>query len=139
MAATILEARGVAPFTVRVRFSDGMEGEASLEPCLFDWDLSRVPDLTPELLLGGRREVWRPGLTVGSAPTNTVVVDRPGVAPHHVKVTVGGGHHPCYVVTVVEGTTTAGGTTSSTPGETWRVPMREPLLLELEDCTVQVD
>ncbi|MHA7633053.1 FHA domain-containing protein [Corallococcus sp. M7] len=198
MAATILEARCVASFTVRVRFSDGMEGEASLEPCLFDWDLSRVPDLTAdmrewlrvpenfatvrldadvgtlawgdarpfhpsivywrveryrvpvtvrtkdgtvlaELLLGGRREVWRPGLTVGSAPDNTVVVDRPGVAPHHVKVTVGGGHHPCYVVTVVEGTTTAGGTTSSTPGETWRVPMRQSLLLELGDCIVQVE
>ncbi|RKH57694.1 FHA domain-containing protein [Corallococcus aberystwythensis] len=198
MAATILEARCVAPFVVRVRFSDGMEGEASLEPCLFDWDLSRVPGLTPELrewlrspehfatvrldaeagtlawgdarpfdpsvvywrveqyrvpvtvrtkdgtvlanlLLGGRREVWTGGLTVGSAPDNTVVVNRPGVAPHHVRVRVGGGHHPCYFVEVVEGTTTAGGTSSSTPGVKWRVPMEEPLLLELADCTVQVN
>ncbi|WP_375761062.1 FHA domain-containing protein [Corallococcus exercitus] len=197
MAAIILEARCVAPFVVRVRFSDGMEGEASLEPCLFDWDLARIPDLTPELrewlrspehfatvrldadagtlawgdarpfppsivywrveryrvpvtvrlkdgtvlaelLLGGRREVWTPGLTVGSAPGNTVVVDRPGVAPHHVRVRVGGGHHPCYFVEVLEGTTTAGDTTSSTPGETWRVPMREGLRLELADCAAEI-
>jgi hypothetical protein len=30
MAAVILEARCVAPFVVRVRFSDGHEGEANL-------------------------------------------------------------------------------------------------------------
>ncbi|MBN8226437.1 hypothetical protein JYK02_02825 [Corallococcus macrosporus] len=189
MAAIILEARCVAPYVVRVRFSDGMEGEASLEPCLFDWDPKRVPGLTPELrewlrspehfatvrldaeagtlawgdarpfdpsivywrveqyrvpvtirakddgtvleslLLGGRREVWNGGLTVGSAPDNKVVVDRPGVAPHHVRVRLGGGHHPCYVVEVLEG---------PAPGETWRVPMQEGLRLELADRVVEL-
>ncbi|MCE9670143.1 DUF2442 domain-containing protein [Myxococcus stipitatus] len=46
MAAVILEARCVAPFTVRVRFSDGHEGEANLEPCIVEWPPLRTPDLT---------------------------------------------------------------------------------------------
>ncbi|RKG66218.1 hypothetical protein D7V80_20635 [Corallococcus sp. CA054B] len=125
MAATILEARCVAPFVVRVRFSDGMEGEASLEPCLFDWDLARVPDLTPDL-----REWLR-------VPENFATVRLDADA----GTLAWGDARPFSpsIVTVVEGTTTAGGTTASTPGETWRVPMREPLLLELGDCTVQVE
>ncbi|MFB1481383.1 FHA domain-containing protein [Corallococcus sp. RDP092CA] len=90
------------------------------------------------VLLGGRREVWTPGLTVGSAPDNTVVVDRPGVAPHHARVTVGGGP-PATSWRWWRGTTAAGGTTSSTPGEQWRVPARQPLRLELGDCAVVVD
>jgi hypothetical protein len=49
MAAVILEARCVAPFVVRVRFSDGQEGEANLRPCLFEWEAARVPDLSAEL------------------------------------------------------------------------------------------
>ncbi|RKH60581.1 FHA domain-containing protein [Corallococcus llansteffanensis] len=198
MAAVILEARCVAPFTVRLRFSDGVEGEANLQPCLFDWDAARVPDLSAEtrdwlrspenfqtvrvdpetgtlawgdmrpfsaslvywrvekyrvtvtirsaegtvlstVLLGGRREVWTKGLTLGRAATNTVVVDQDGVAPLHARVTIGGGHHPCYFVEVVEGTTTAGGTRSSTPGERWRVPAWQPLHLELGACRVEIE
>jgi len=198
MAAVILEARCVAPFVVRVRFSDGHEGEASLEPCLFDWEPARTPDLSAEMrdwlrspenfqtvrvdpeagtlawgdarpfsaslvywrvelhrirstlrskdgavlsqvLLGGRYEVWSNGLTVGRAPTNTVVVDQEGVAPLHARVTMGGGHHPCYFIEVVEGTTTAGGTSSSTPGERWKVPARAPLLLEIGACIVEIE
>jgi len=198
MAAVILEARCVAPFVVRVRFSDGHEGEANLRPCLFEWEAARVPDLSAEtrdwlrspenfqtvhvdpeagtlawrdarpfsaslvywrvemrritatirskdgavlstVVLGGRHEVWSKALTVGRAETNAVVVDQEGVAPHQVRVTVGGGHHPCYFIEVVEGTTTAGGTCSSTPGERWRVPARAPLLLELGTCIVELD
>jgi hypothetical protein len=198
MAAVILEARCVAPFVVRVRFSDGQEGEASLKPCLFEWEAARVPELTAEtrdwlcspenfqtvrvdpetgtlawgdarpfsaslvywrvekarvtaavrtkdgtvlsqVALGGRHEAWSKPLTVGRAATNAVVVDQEGVAPLHARVTIGGGHHPCYFVEVVEGTTTAGGTSSSTPGERWRVPARAPLLLELGACIVQID
>ncbi|HEX8700298.1 MAG TPA: hypothetical protein VF815_15735 [Myxococcaceae bacterium] len=197
MAAVILEARCVAPFVVRVRFSDGQEGEASLKPCLFEWEAARVPDLSPEtrdwlrspenfqtvrvdpeagtlawgdarpfsaslvywrvekarvtatvrakdgtvlsqVALGGRYEAWSKPLTVGRAATNAVVVDQEGVAPLHARVTVGGGHHPCYFVEVVEGTTAAGGTRSSTPGERWRVPARAPLLLELGACIVEI-
>lgn len=197
MAAVILEARCVAPFTVRVRFSDGHEGEANLQPCLFDWDAARVPDLSaktrdwlrspenfetvrvdpetgtlawgdarpfsPSLVywrvvqhrviatvrskdgtvlssvqLGGRYEVWSKPLTVGRAGTNAVVVEQEGVAPLQVRVTVGGGHHPCYFIEVVEGTTAAGGTSSSTPGECWRVPARAPLQLEMGDCIVEI-
>ncbi|MDY7227153.1 hypothetical protein [Hyalangium rubrum] len=198
MATVILEARCVAPFVVRVRFSDGQEGEANLKPCLFEWEAARVPDLSAEtrdwlrspenfqtvrvdpetgtlvwgnmrpfsaslvywrveryrvtatirskegavlskLLLGGRYEVWSKGLTLGRAGTNTVVVDQEGVAPLHARVTVGGGHHPCYFIEVVEGTTTAGGTCSSTPGERLRVPARAPLLLEVGACIVEIE
>ncbi|RYZ43584.1 MAG: hypothetical protein EOO71_02825 [Myxococcaceae bacterium] len=198
MAAAILEARCVAPFTVRVRFSDGMDGEANLRPCLFEWEPARVPDLTAETrdwlrvpenfqavrvdpetgtlawgdarpfsasvvywrveryrvkatvrlrdgavlfsgLLGGRGEVWSQGLTVGRASTNTVVVDQEGVAPVHARVTVGGGHHPCYFIEVVEGTTTAGGTSASVPGERLKVPARQPLLMELGPCVVEIE
>lgn len=198
MAAVILEARCVAPFIVRLRFSDGQEGEANLRPCLFEWEPTRTPDLSAEMRewlrspenfqtvrvdpesgtlawgdarpfsayllywrvekyrmqvlirakdgtvlstvrLGGRGEVWSKGLTLGRAETNTVVVDHDGVAPHHVRVTVGGGHHPCYFIEVVEGTTSAGGTSSSTPGAVWRVPARQPLLLELGSCIVEVE
>lgn len=198
MATVILEARCVAPFVVRLRFSDGQEGEANLEPLLFEWEASRVPDLsaetrdwlrTPEnfatvrvdpeagtlawgdqrpfsayllywrveqyrlraivrsrdgavlstVLLGGRHEVWSKGLSVGRAATNDVVVDQEGVAPHHARVTVGGGHHPCYFIEVVEGETAAGGTRSSTPGERWKLSRREPLRLELGACFVELE
>jgi hypothetical protein len=54
-------------------------------------------------------------------------------------VTVGGGHHPCYFIEVVEGETAAGGTRSSTPGERWKVPARQPLLLELGACSVEIE
>lgn len=46
MAAVILEACCVAPFVVRVCFSDDHEGEANLRPCLFEWEAARVPDLS---------------------------------------------------------------------------------------------
>ncbi|WP_224368841.1 DUF2442 domain-containing protein [Hyalangium versicolor] len=197
MAAVILEVRCVAPFVVRLRFSDGHEGEANLKPCLFEWEPERVPDLTAEtrdwlrspenfqtvrvdpetgtlawgearpfsayllywrvqksrvtatlrskegavlstVEIGGWYETWSQGISLGRAETNAVVVDQEGVAPFHARVTVGGGHHPCYFVEVVEGTTSAGGTTSSTPGERWRVPARAPLLLELGACVVEI-
>ncbi|NTX17126.1 hypothetical protein HUA74_23570 [Myxococcus sp. CA051A] len=198
MAAVILDARCVAPFVVRVRFSDGHEGEASLKPCLFDWEPARVPDLTEEtrdwlrspenfqtvrvdpetgtlawgdvkpfstslvywrveqyrmkvtvrskqgevlskLLLGGRHEVWSSPLTVGRAATNVIVVDQEGVAEHQVKVTVGGGHHPCFYIEAVEGVTTVGAKQLSTPGERCRVSAREPLLLEVGACVVDIE
>lgn len=198
MATVILEARCVAPFVVRLRFSDGQEGEANLKPCLFDWDAARVPELSSETrdwlrspenfqtvrvdpetgtlawgdrqpfsayllywrveryqvtavirskdgavlstqVLGGRYEAWTNGLTLGRAETNTVVVDQEGVAPHHARVTIGGGHHPRYFIEVVEGETAAGGTRSSTPGERWSIPTREPLRLEMGACIVELE
>ncbi|WP_164013450.1 FHA domain-containing protein [Pyxidicoccus trucidator] len=91
------------------------------------------------VLLGGRGEVWSKGLTLGRDRTNTVVVDQEGVAPVHARVTVGGGHHPCYFIEVVEGLTSAGGTSASTPGERLRVPARQPLLLEVGPCVVEIE
>ncbi|MFY2562892.1 hypothetical protein ACN469_35190 [Corallococcus terminator] len=198
MAAVILEARCVAPFVVRVRFSDGQEGEASLKPCLFEWEPARVPDLTPQLRdwlrspenfetvrvdpgsgtlawgdarpfnasvvywrveqyrmkvtvrtkegavlstlrLGGRHEVWSKPLTVGRADTNVIVVDQEGVAARQVQVTVGGGHHPCYFIEAVEGVTTVGVNRLETPGQRCRVSAREPLVLGLGGCLVDID
>lgn len=43
LATMMAEAGCVAPLVVRVRFCDGLEGEANLKPCIFEWDAAHVP------------------------------------------------------------------------------------------------